>query len=76
MIWGCVRWNIVGHLAEIEGKMDANQYISILEGYMLSSLEKGGISEEEVIFQWNNNLKSTSKKAKKWMEDNNITLLN
>ena len=51
MIQGCMRWNIVGHLAEIEGKMDANQYMSILEGYMLSSLEKSGISGEEVIFQ-------------------------
>ena len=71
-----MRWNIVGHLAEIEGKMDANQYMSILERYMLSILEKSGISGEEVIFQWNNNLKNTSKKAKKWMEDNNITLLN
>ena len=71
-----MKWNIVGHLAEIEGKMDANQYMSILEGYMLSSLEKGGISEEEIIFQWNNDLKNTSKKAKKWIKDNNITLLN
>ena len=51
MIWGCMRWNIVGHLAEIEGKIDANQYMSILKEYMVSSLEKGGISEEEVIFQ-------------------------
>ena len=65
----------MGHLAEIEGKMDANQYMSILEGYMLSSLEKGEISGEEVIFQWNNDFKNTSKKAKKWMKDNNITLL-
>ena len=76
MIQGCMRWNIVGHLAEIEEKMDTNQYMSILEGYMLSSLEKSGISGEEVIFQWNNNLKNTPNKAKKWMEDNNITLLN
>ena len=75
MIWGCMRWNIVGNLAEIEGKMDANQYMSILEGYMLSSLKKDGISGEEVIIQWNNDLKNTSKKAKKWIKDNNITPL-
>ena len=42
---------------------------------MLSSLEESGISEEEVIFQQDNDPKHTSKKAKKWMEDNNITLL-
>ena len=75
MIWWCIKWNIVGHLAEIEGKIDANQYMSILEEYILSSLEKGGISEEEVIFQWNNDLKNTSKKAKKWIKDKNITPL-
>jgi hypothetical protein len=46
-----------------------------LEDYMLPSLEESGISREEVIFQQDNNPKHTLKKAKKWMEDNNITLL-
>jgi hypothetical protein len=44
-------WNGVGHLAEVEGKMDADQYVSILEDHMLSSLEESGISRKEVIFQ-------------------------
>ena len=65
-------WNGVGHLAEVEGRMDADQYVSILEDYMLSSLEESGILEEEVIFQQDNDPKQ---KAKKWMKDNNITLL-
>ena len=65
MIWGCMEWNGVGHLAEVEGRMDADQYVSILEDYMLSSLEESMIFEEEVIFQQNNNPKPTSKKAKK-----------
>jgi transposase len=75
MVWGCMGWNGVGQLAEIEGKMDADQYVSILEDHMLPSLEESGISGEEVIFQQDNDPKHTSKKAKKWMEDNNITLL-
>ena len=75
MVWGCMGWNGVGHLAEVEGRMDADQYVSILEDHMLSSLEESGILEEEVIFQQDNDPKHTSKKAKKWMKDNNITLL-
>ena len=65
----------MGHLAEVEGRMDANQYVSILEDHMLPSLEESGLSGKEVIFQQDNNPKHTSKKAKKWMESNKITLL-
>jgi hypothetical protein len=75
MVWGCMGWNGVGQLAEIEGRMNADQYVSILEDHMLPSLEESGIPGEEVIFQQDNDPKHTSKKAKKWMEGNNITLL-
>lgn len=75
MVWGCMGWNGVGQLAEVEGRMDAEQYVSILEDHMLPSLEESGIPEEKVIFQQDNDPKHTSKKATKWLEDHNITLL-
>ena len=75
MVWGCMGWNGVGQLAEIEGRMNADQYVSILEDHMLPSLEESGLSEEEMIFQQDNDPKHTSKKAKKWMKSNKITLL-
>ena len=75
IIWGYMKWNSMRYLARIEGKIDFNQYISILKGYIMSSLEKSGIFGEEMIFQQDNNSKYTSKKTKKWMEDNNIILL-
>ena len=75
MIWRYIGWNEVDYLAEVEGRMDANQYVSILEDHMLPSLEKSRIPEEKVIFQQDNDLKHTSKKTKKWIKDNNITLL-
>jgi len=65
MIWGCMGWEGVGHLAEVEGRMDANQYVDILEDNLLPSLEESGISLENVIFQQDNDPKHTSKKAKK-----------
>jgi len=75
IVWGCMGWNGVGHLAEVEGRMDADQYVFILEDHMLPSLGESEISEEEMIFQQDNDPKHTSKKAKKWMENHKITLL-
>ena len=72
---GCMGWNGVCQLAEIEGKMDADQFVSILEDYLLPSLEESGIPQEQVIFQQDNDPKHKSKKAKNWMENNNTTLL-
>jgi transposase len=75
MVWGCMGWEGVGRLAEVEGKMDADQYVSILEDNLLPSLEESGFSAEDVIFQQDNDPKHTSKKATKWFEDNDINVL-
>ena len=64
IVWGCMGWNGVSQLAEIEGKMDADQFVSILEDHLLPSLEESGIPEEQVIFQQDNDPKHKSKKAK------------
>ncbi len=56
MVWGCMGWEGVGQLAEVEGRMDADQYVAILEDHLVPSIEESG-------------------KAKKWMEDHNISLL-
>ena len=75
MVWGCLGWEGVGRLVEVEGKMNTEQYVDILENNLLPSMKESGISLEDVIFQQDNDPKHTSKRAKEWMEDNNITLL-
>ena len=75
MVWGCMGWEGVGRLAEVEGKMNADQYVSILEDNLLPSMEESGFSAEDVIFQQDNDPKHTSRKATKWFEDNNINVL-
>ena len=51
MVWGCIGWNGVGVLSEVEGRMDAEQYVAILEEGLLQSMKESGISEDDIIFQ-------------------------
>ena len=51
MVWGCIWWNGVGVSSEMKGWMDAEQYVAILEGELLQSMEDSGIPTDEVIFQ-------------------------
>jgi hypothetical protein len=50
MVWGCIGWNRVEILAEVEGRMDAKQYVSILENNLLSTMKNSGIPKEDIIF--------------------------
>ena len=64
MIWGCLGWESVGRLAEVEGKMNAEQYVDIMENNLLHNMEESEISLQDVIFQQDNDPKHTSKIAK------------
>ena len=75
MVWGCMGRNGVGMLVEVQGKMNAEQYCEILEDGMVESFEKLEMEKEERVFQQDNDPKHTSKRAKKWFEDNNIQVL-
>ena len=75
MVWGCMGWNGVGVLTEVQGTMDAEQYCGTLDGGVVESFEKLEMAEEERMFQQDNDPKHTSKKAAKWFEDNNIEVM-
>ena len=75
MVWGCMGWNGVGKLTEVQGIMDAKQYCEILEDGLVESFEELEMEEEERIFQQDNDPKHTSKRATQWFEDNNIQVL-
>ena len=75
MVWGCMGWNGVGKLTEVQGTMDAQQYCDILDEGVVESFEKLEVPEEERVFQQDNDPKHTSKKASQWFEDNDIQVL-
>ena len=75
MVWGCMGWNGVGKLVEVVGKMDASQYVEILESGVVESFEALDMEEDEQYFQQDNNPKHMSYKAQDWFDDNNIKVL-
>ena len=75
MIWKCMGWNGVGILVEMEGWMDAEQYVSILEDKPLPSMKNSALSKESIIFQQDNNPKYFFKRAQNWFKSQGIRLL-
>jgi hypothetical protein len=50
MIWDCIEWNKVEILSEVEGRMNAEQYIPILGECLLRSMQKSKVNKEDIIF--------------------------
>ena len=47
MVWGCMGWNRVEKLIEVEGRMDAEQYCEILEDGLVESFQTLEMEEGE-----------------------------
>lgn len=71
MVWGCFAARGIGHLHRIEGIMNKNMYVGILEDHMYPSAVDL-FDEEEWIFQEDNDPKHTSRLAKEWTNDQGI----
>ena len=75
MVWGCMGWNGVRKLIEVQGAMNSQQYCDILDDEVVESFEKLEVPEEKRVFQQDNDPKHTSKRASQWFEDNDIQVL-
>lgn len=77
MIWGCMTFAGVGGLALIEGNMNADQYVQILDNKLTSTIDALSILPDfpprsDLIFQQDNDPKHTSNKAKTYMTSKGI----
>jgi transposase len=75
MVWGCMTWEGVGMATKIDGKMDGDLYVAILEDELQGTLEYYGKEVDEVIFQQDNDPKHTCKKAKAWFQDHGFKVM-
>ena len=62
-------------LAEVEGRMDAKQYVDILEENLDKSRKKLKVEKKKAIFQQDNDPNCTSNLAQKWFKDNKIDIM-
>ncbi len=65
----------MGYACKIDGRMDKELYVKILDEDLEASLEYYGKSQANIIFQQNNNPKHTSHLGTKWLEDHGYEVL-
>ena len=75
MFWGCFTWEGPGYGSKIDGNMDTDLYLKIMDEELQQSLEWWGVDWADKVFQQDNDPKHTSKKAKQWFEDNQIPVM-
>jgi transposase len=64
MVWGCMLWDGVGYACKIDGRMDADLYVKILDEDLQASINYFGKTAEDIIFQQDGDSKHTSGKAR------------
>jgi transposase len=75
MIWGCMMWDGPGYCVKIDGRMDGDLYVSILDDDLHKSLRYYGKKPKDITFQQDNDPKHTCKKAKEWFQTQKIKTL-
>ena len=75
MFWGCMSWEGVGYGTRIEGRMNADLYVSILEDELQQSIDWFKKKCSEVIFQQDNDSKHTSFKAREWFQNHDMEVM-
>lgn len=63
MVWGCMTQFSFERLVRIQGKMDAEKYVSILEDGLLHTLDDHFLLPSNILFQQDNDRKHTSQRV-------------
>jgi len=75
MVWGCILGAGYGELHLMDGIMDKEQYVKIMEESLLGTFKTLGLKKSNTIFQQDNNPKHTSKLTSKWFTHHHIKVL-
>ena len=68
-------WDWPGYTCKIDGRMDGDLYVKIMEEDLKASMDYYGKSPEEMVFQQDNDPKHTCKKAENWFQNSNLEVM-
>ena len=75
MVWGCISRKGMGILEKVEGRLDGNGYINILENALIPTRDMLSMPTGW-LFQQDNATCHTSRLVKQWFNDENVTVMN
>ena len=75
MMWGCMTYNGIGYACRIDGCMNKELYIKILDDELMQSIDFYRLDPDKVIYAQDNDPKHTVKKVLQWFQTNDIKLL-
>ena len=75
MIWGCMTGQGVGFMCKLEGRMDKEGYLEILQDELSRTFEHYDLDPATHIFQHDNDSKHTSKVVQNWLGEQEFDVL-
>ena len=75
MVWGCMLWEGVGYACKIDGRMDGELYVKILQDELQESINYYNKTKDDIIFQQDNDSKHTCHKARNWFQDHDFNVM-
>lgn len=75
MVWGCFTWWHLGPLVRIEGIMNKEGYLNILQTNLPDFVDRCAYPEKEVIFQQDGDPKHTAKIVQRWLLEQNFEVM-
>jgi len=75
MVWGCMTTQGVGRMCIVDGIMNAEKYIKILDQNLVATARDHHMLRSGFIFQQDGDPKHTSRPASEWFEDHRINVL-
>lgn len=75
LLWGCLTYWGPGDLSWIEGNMDAETYVDVLDSYILPTVKYYGMNRKTMLFQQDNASSHTASKTKKFLRKARISVI-
>jgi transposase len=75
MVWACMGWDGPGYMCKIDGTLNKELYIEILEDEFQQTLEYYGKEVGDIIFQQDNAPPHVAQVVQDWFEDHDLEVM-